>query len=60
MAVDQTRVVDTVGLETETGAVILTIYDHLDWSDTLAHQTVLQEKINTYLLFIESGEIYTV
>ncbi|HPT25793.1 MAG TPA: hypothetical protein PLZ95_05185, partial [Bryobacteraceae bacterium] len=35
----------------------LSISDHLDWTDSLAHQLVLQEKINRYLAFIESGEI---
>ncbi|MEZ5363690.1 MAG: DUF6572 domain-containing protein [Bryobacterales bacterium] len=37
--------------------MILTISDHLDWSDSLEHQTLLQTKLNSYLAFIESGEI---
>ena len=40
------------------GDVVLTISDHLDWSDTEEHQLILQTKLNTYLAFIESGEIY--
>ena len=32
--------------------MVLTISDHLDWSDSVGHQT-----INTYLAIVESGEI---
>jgi hypothetical protein len=37
--------------------VVLTISDHLDWIDTISHQQTLQEKLNRYLSFVESGEI---
>ena len=57
MSVDQTDVVDIVGIDRETGHVVLTISDHLDWSDSIAHQIILQNKFNTYLAFVESGEI---
>lgn len=33
------------------------ISDHLDWDDELEHIHALQEKINAYLRFVESGEI---
>jgi hypothetical protein len=58
MSVDQIGVVDLVGVDRETGEVILTISDHLDWHESLQHQSKLQEKINTYLAFVESGEIF--
>jgi Family of unknown function (DUF6572) len=45
MSVEQTDVVDIVSIERETGNVILTISDHLDWSDSLAHQRILQKKL---------------
>jgi hypothetical protein len=57
MSVEQTDVVDIVSIERETGNVILTISDHLDWSDSVAHQSILQKKLNIYLAFVESGEI---
>ncbi len=38
---------------------MLAISDHLDWSNTVEHQTILQAKLNTYLAFVESGEILT-
>jgi hypothetical protein len=59
VSVEQFDVVDVVSIDKKTGHVILTISDHLDWSDTVRHQTTLQEKFNKYLAFIESGEILT-
>ncbi|WP_291587439.1 DUF6572 domain-containing protein [Comamonas sp. UBA7528] len=56
MTVENTSIVDAIGTDKATGAVYLTITDHLHW-DT-AHLRLLQEKINLYLGFIESGEIY--
>ena len=58
MAVDNTKTIDLIGIDNETGIVILTISDHLDWKETDTHLVLLQDKINCYLRFIESGEIY--
>lgn len=57
MAVDDPETIDILGTESTTGQVVLTISDHLDWSDTIAHQLLLQDKMNRYLSFAESGEI---
>ena len=57
MSVEQTDVVDIISFDRETGQVVLTISDHLDWSDSVGHQAILQKKLNTYLAFVESGEI---
>jgi len=57
MSVDQVNVVDFVSRNKE-GEIVLTISDHLAWNKTREHLFVLQEKINTYLRFVESGEIY--
>jgi len=59
VSVEQTDVVDILGIDRKTGHVVLTISDHLDWSDSVGHQTILQKKLNTYLAFVESGEILT-
>ncbi len=59
MSVEQPDVVDIVGVDKKTGHVVLTISDHLDWADTVEHETVLQAKLNRYLAFVESGEILT-
>lgn len=59
MSVEQLDVVDIISIDKTTGDVILTISDHLDWTDTLQHQIVLQAKFNKYFAFVESGEILT-
>jgi hypothetical protein len=58
MSVDQKDVVDAVSRSRETGDVTLTISDHLEWDQPLEHIFTLQEKINSYLAFIESGQIW--
>jgi hypothetical protein len=57
MSVENTQVIDFIGFEEATGKVVLTIADHLPWDDR-DHLLLLQEKLNSYLAFIESGEIY--
>jgi len=59
MSVEQLDVVDVIGIDKQTGHIVLTISDHLDCSDTTSHQSTLQAKLNKYLSFIESGEILT-
>jgi hypothetical protein len=59
LSVEELDVVDVISTDKETGHVILTISDHLDWSNTVAHQIALQAKFNKYLAFVESGEILT-
>ena len=56
MTVENTSTVDAVGTDKDTGEVRLSIFDHLPWNTD--HLRVLQDKINVYLGFIESGEIY--
>lgn len=57
MSLEKTNVVDAIGVEKATGDVILTIADPLDWTDERGHLLRLQDKINRYLGFIESGEM---
>lgn len=59
MSVEDETSVDFIGVERGTGTVVLTISDHLDWANDDVHIAKLQGKINTYLSFIESGEIHT-
>jgi len=56
MSVENPRVVDFVSIDPDTGAVVLTISDPLSW-DEEGHLAALQEKLNVYLSFIESGEL---
>lgn len=57
MSVNDTRIIDAVGVEKITNYVVLTIMDQLDWEDEQKHLVLLQDKINTYISFIESGEL---
>jgi hypothetical protein len=57
MTVEETTTVDAVGVDPESGDVLLVLSDHLDWESEQEHLTVLQAKLNAYLRFIESGEL---
>lgn len=57
MSVEDEGVVDFIGIDKSDSAVVLTVSDHLDWSDSVQHQTILQAKLNRYLAFVESGEL---
>jgi hypothetical protein len=58
MGVEQAAVIDCIGIDTVSGAVHLTIADALEWGAD--HLRLLQEKLNAYLTFVESGELYSV
>lgn len=57
MAVDSPKVIDAVGIDNATGEVVLTIADHLEWTSLHDHLAILQDKINSYLGYLESGEM---
>jgi len=57
VSVEQFDVVDVISTDKKTGHVILTISDHLDWSNSVQHRTILQAKFNKYLAFVEGGEL---
>ncbi|MNR84367.1 hypothetical protein D3C72_151660 [compost metagenome] len=56
MTVEQSELIDSVSLDQAGGLCTLLIIDDLVWDD--AHLQLLQSKLNSYLLYIESGEIY--
>lgn len=58
MPIDKSDKVDLLGIDKSTGVVRLTISDHLDWTHEFEHLQLLQDKLNSYLRFIESGEMY--
>lgn len=61
MAIEKTNVIDAIGIDNSTGDLVLTIVDHLPWGENGEdHLINLQEKINTYLSFVESGELLEV
>ncbi|MEQ4923758.1 DUF6572 domain-containing protein [Proteus hauseri] len=60
MSIVDTNKVDMIGIPKEnTDLVRLGITDHLRWKDdTFEHLYLLQEKMNSYIRFIESKEVY--
>lgn len=56
MSIEQTLKIDGVSIDFADGDCTLTIVDHLEWDEP--HLVLLQAKINRYLQFVESGEVY--
>jgi len=56
VSVDNPNVIDGIGV-TRDAAIELVVSDHLEWDDANEHLLILQEKLNRYLAFIESGEV---
>jgi hypothetical protein len=58
MTIEEPNRVDAIGIDKRSGNVVLTISDHLGWeNNSRQHLEQLQEKINSYLAFIEGGEL---
>jgi len=58
MTIEQTASIDFASIDSDSGKVMITISDHLPWNDDHGvHLQLLQDKLNSYLRFIESGEI---
>ncbi|RYE40359.1 MAG: hypothetical protein EOP24_41125 [Hyphomicrobiales bacterium] len=58
MTIEISDTIDAIGTDNLTGVVHLSIFNHLPWER--AALLLLQEKINCYLGFIESGELVNV
>lgn len=58
MTLRQTRTVDWLCIEKGSANVVLSLVDEEDWEDERIHLELLEAKLNSYLAFIESGEVY--
>ncbi|MFK3710108.1 MULTISPECIES: DUF6572 domain-containing protein [Leclercia] len=60
MSVEDVNKIDSIGIPNDSPNIVsLAISDHLTWDHPIEeHLYKLQQKINTYISFIESGEIY--
>jgi len=56
MSVQDFDQIDSISTHVD-GYVVLTIGDHLEWDEDGEHLLILQSKINSYLDFIESGQL---
>jgi len=57
MTIEQADMIDLVATKPEDSVTRLVITDHLDWGDEHAHLIALQNKLNAYLAFVESGQL---
>jgi hypothetical protein len=48
VSIQDESVVDIISIREQDSTVVLTVSDHLDWSDTAQHQTLLQTKLKRY------------
>ena len=58
MTIEQEDVIDIIGVNEEEQYISLIISDHLEWDEKNEKLVMLQNKINSYLAYIESGQIY--
>lgn len=56
MSVGDKNVIDIITVDKK-GMLVLTISDHLGWDDKSEHLLFLQNKINSYLDFIQNGQL---
>jgi hypothetical protein len=55
MSINQSNIIDVIGTTLD-NKVVLTISDHHSWQESW-HLQLLQDKINSYLQFIEGGQL---
>ncbi|HRI72738.1 MAG TPA: hypothetical protein PK156_51230 [Polyangium sp.] len=58
MSIVEKNKIDIVAVNHDSSIVRLVITDHLLWDEFDTHAQMLQDKVNTYLDFIESGQIF--
>lgn len=59
MTIDEADTIDFAGVDPDSGRMMLILLDHLSWDDSAPdHLPRLQEKLNAYLAYIETGQIY--
>ncbi|MEK4425947.1 DUF6572 domain-containing protein [Solibacillus sp. FSL K6-1523] len=56
MSIIETDKIDAIGISKDGEGLILMLADHLDWKNEAEHLTLLLDKINAYLGFIESNQ----
>lgn len=54
--IEKTDTIDSLAYEQATSSLILLLADGMDWSDTNRHLLLLQEKLNTYIWYIDSEQ----
>lgn len=58
MTIENPDTIDGVGIDRQTGEVVLLISDHLLWGDDDAsHFSLLENKLGGYVNFVQSGQV---
>lgn len=57
MGIQDSDKVDAVGFEMDADTVVLTMLDALDWGDAGYHIEKLEEKFDSYIHYISSGQL---
>ena len=57
MTVENPNQIDIIAGREDPPLVRLVVSDHLDWSAETDHLATLQEKLNHYMAFVETGEL---
>ena len=58
MSVDQRDVVDFIGRDRDSDAVVLSISDHREWGSSYdEHVDALRRKLESYVAFVSSGQL---
>ena len=56
MSILEKEVIDAVGVSEDGKVLSLMLADHLDWSNEYEHLMLLQDKINTYIAYLENRQ----
>lgn len=57
MTVYNLKTIDGTALDPATGEVVLLIEDNLNWNDEALHLSILEQKLNRYFQFVQSGQL---
>jgi len=57
MSISDAGTIDGMGIDRASGDLVLNISDHLDWADEKGHLTALENKVNAYLDYLQSGQL---
>jgi hypothetical protein len=59
MTIEQPKIIDFVAFDKENETTLLILVDHLVWDEEEGeHLLLLQEKLNVYLHYVESSQLY--
>lgn len=57
LSIEESSKIDVVATRPDSDEVKLIVTDHLTWDDPEQHLRLLQEKLNAYIAFVQSGQL---